>query len=291
VSVGLVDLIAALHVGTLYGLLALSYFLINRTTGILNFAVGGYAMVGGVLFASLATEHAWPAVAAVGGGLVAAALVGVLTESVVIRPMARKRASEFSVVVALVASLFVIEQLVGMVFGRRTLVAPALANGTVNVGADSVGRHVLASIVMSVMVMVAVAWWVRYSADGRMLRAIGDNEDGAVGIGVAVPRLRLLVAAVAGAVAGVAGVLVAPQAGVSFESALTYSLAGFVALVIGGTGSPWAPLVGGLVVGFLEAYGAVVFGSASKDYLILGALVVIFALRPQGIFSMKVRAT
>jgi outer membrane protein TolC len=100
----------------------------------------------------------------------------------------------------------------------------------------------------------ALAAWLRWSRYGQWLRAVGENQQAARTMGFPVARIRLVAFAVGGLIAGVAGPLFSSKAGVSFESGLSYSLFGFIALVIGGTGSVWGPLAGGLFLAALQAY-------------------------------------
>ncbi len=122
-----------------------------------------------------------------------------------------------------------------------------------------------------------------------MLRAVGDNQEAARTLGLPVGRVRLVAFAISGLIAGIAGPLFAPKAGVGFESGLSYSLFGFIALVIGGTGSPWAPLAGGIALAALQMCSSYYLGAAWLNYATLAAAVVFFAIRPQGIFARGIR--
>jgi branched-chain amino acid transport system permease protein len=134
-----------------------------------------------------------------------------------------------------------------------------------------------------------VALWLRLGGTGRLLRAIGDNKQAAAVLGLPVSRARLTAFVLGGLVAAVAGLLYAPKAGVGFETGLTWTLSGFLALVVGGTGTVWAPLVGGLLVGGVEVFVPYYLGSAAPNYVILGIALVFFAFRPEGMFSRRIR--
>jgi branched-chain amino acid transport system permease protein len=122
-----------------------------------------------------------------------------------------------------------------------------------------------------------------------MFLAVGDNQPAARLLGLPVARIRLVTCALAGAVVGVAGPLFSPQAGVSFGSGLTFALYGFIALVIGGRGTVWAPLAGGLVLATLQVWSSYWLGTAWLQYTTFLAALVFFALRPEGIFARRVR--
>ncbi|MCE0765078.1 branched-chain amino acid ABC transporter permease [Pseudonocardia kujensis] len=286
-----IDALSAVRVGLMYALLALAYFLFARTTGTINFAIGGYAMVAGLLYGSVVTRVGVPPVLALVAAVVVATALGSLTEALVIRPIAARHRDEFVVVLAIAALLFVLQQLAGMLFGRRAVVARPLTDSAFTVAGQTVGVHDVITIVLSLAVVVLVGLWVARGRSGRMTRAIGDNEDAARALGIPVQRIRMLTASTAGGIAGLAGALAAPQAGLTIQSGVTLSIVGFIALVIGGTGTAYAPLVGGIVLSVLEAGASLIFGSASRDYLMLAAVLLVFAIRPEGLFSTRVRTT
>lgn len=286
-----IDAVAGLRVGLMYALLALAYFLFARTTDTINFAVGGYAMAAGLLFGTLVTRGSVPAFVALAAAVLLAAALGGATEALVVRPISRRGRDEFVAVLAIAALLFVLQQLAGIVFGRNAVVASPLVDGELSLGDEVISFQDVITIVGSVAVVVAVGVWVARGRSGRMMRAVGDNEDAALTLGVPVARVRIVTACTAGALAGAAGALAAPQAGLTFHSGVVLSIGGFIALVIGGMGSPYAPLLGGLLLSFLEVGVSLVFGSSSRDYLLLAAVLVVFAVRPEGLFSTRVRTT
>jgi branched-chain amino acid transport system permease protein len=118
---------------------------------------------------------------------------------------------------------------------------------------------------------------------------VGENQEAARTLGFPVARIRLVAFAVGGLIAGIAGPLFSSKAGVNFESGLSYSLFGFIALVIGGTGSIWAPLAGGLFLAALQIAASYLFGSPSLNYATLIVAALFFAFRPEGFFSRRVR--
>lgn len=285
-----IDAVTAMRVGIVYALLALAYFLFARTTDTINFAVGGYAMAAALVYATLTGGGTPPLVALVAAVIVGAALGGI-TESFVVRPIASKGRDEFVVVLAITAMLFVIQQLAGVVFGRRAIIGEPLWGGRFELGGHTVSIQDLVTIAGGLAAAVVVGLWIARGRSGRMMRAIGDNEQAGLTLGIPVRRIRLVAAAVGGLLAGLAGALSAPQSGNSFHSGVSLSIVGFIALVIGGMGSAYAPLIGGILLSFLELGTSLIFGSTSRDYFLLGAVLLVFIARPEGLFSLKVRTT
>jgi branched-chain amino acid transport system permease protein len=283
--------LSAAEVGCFFGLIALSYLLILEGAGFFNFALGPYAMVAGLGTTWLVIEKEmslWPAVAI---GVLLVVALAAATELLVVRPIeARSGGSELSALVAVAAILFAIEQGAGFVFGRRQLPGQLLVEfDAIEIGDAFLQPSAAVLLGVTVVVFLAVAAWLRLGGTGRLLRAIGDNKDAAAVLGLPVSRARLTAFVLGGLVAAVAGLLYAPKAGVGFETGLSWTLSGFLALVVGGTGTVWAPLVGGLLVGGVEVFVPYYLGSAAPNYVILGIALVFFAFRPEGMFSRRIR--
>ncbi len=283
--------VSAIELGCFFGLLALSYFVVLAGTGFFNFAVGPYAMVGGLCTAWLVLNHGFGLWLAVVVALVVTMALAAVTELVVVRPVQRRSGrSDLPALVAVTAVLFAIEQLAGVVFGYTTLPGENLLNiQPIQLGSAIVVPSALVLAIVTVVVFVLVAVWVRFTRTGRLLRAVGDSREAATLLGLPVNRIRIIAFVLSGLLAGIAGLLFAPKAGVNSVSGLDWALSGFLALVVGGTATVWAPLVGGLILGGLQIFIPFYFGGASLSYLLLILAVAFFALRPQGIFVRRVR--
>jgi branched-chain amino acid transport system permease protein len=284
--------VSTVEMGCFFGLIALSYLLILEGAGFFNFALGPYAMVAGLGASWLVIEKElalWPAVAA---AVALVVVLAVVTELAVVRPITvRAGGGELPALVAVAAVLFAVEQGAGFVFGRRQLPGQRLVElDPWEVGDAFVQSTTLVLVAVTLVAFGAVAAWLQLGGSGRLLRAVGDNTTAAGILGLPVSRVRVTAFVTGGLIAAVAGILFAPKAGVSFESGLSWTLSGFLALVVGGTGRVWAPLVGGLVLGGVQVFVPYYFGSAAQSYAILMVGLVFFALRPQGLFTRTVRA-
>jgi branched-chain amino acid transport system permease protein len=284
--------LSALEMGCFFGLLALAYYLTLVGAGFFNFAIGPYAMMGGLCTSWLVIEQGmgvWPAAAV--AVLVTMGLAA-LTELGVVRPVQKRSGKgELPALVAVAAVLFAIQQLAGYLFGYVTLPGQNLATfDPVQVGASTVQPSTVLLFGMTAVVFTAAALGIRYTRTGRLLRAVGDSTHAATLLGLPVNRIRLIAFLVSGLLAAVTGILFAPKAGVGSLSGLAWTLSGFLAMVVGGTGSLWAPLLGGLLLGGLEVFVPYYFGGQSHTYALLLVALVFFAFKPQGMFVRRVRA-
>lgn len=282
---------SAIEVGCFFSLLALGFLLTLEGASVFNFAIGPYAMAAGMAASWLAGQHGVPGYAAVLVGVLLAGVLSVATEVVVVRPIGRRLGgNDLPALVAVAATLFLIEQLAGTVFGRANLPGLSLVGGgSLRIGGFHAGWTQVLIVLVTLVVFAAAAWWLRRTRMGRLLRAVGDNKQAASILGLPVGRVRITAFILAGLVAGLAGLLFAPKAGVNFSSGLQWTLWGFLALVIGGTGSVWAPLLGGLLLGFVQIFTPYYFGSSSVDYAMLVVAIVFFGFRPNGLLTRRVR--
>ncbi|GAA0733569.1 branched-chain amino acid ABC transporter permease [Dactylosporangium roseum] len=284
--------LSALEMGCFFGLLALAYYLVLVGAGFFNFAIGPYAMVGGLCTSYLVIYEELNVWAAALVAIVAAGALAAVTELAVVRPVQRRSGGgELPALVAVAAVLFTIQQLAGYLFGYTTLPGQALLTfDPVPVGDTVVQPSTVLLLGFAVVAFAALAVWIRYTRTGRLLRAVGDSTHAAGLLGLPVNRVRLIAFLLSGLLAGITGLLFASKAGVSSLSGLSWALSGFLAMVVGGTGSIWAPLVGGLVLGAVEVFVPYYFGGQSHVYGLLFVALLFFALKPSGLFVRRVRA-
>ncbi len=283
--------LSAIEVGSFFALLGLAFLLVWQGTGDFNFAIGPLAMIGALCASWFSIEQGvaiWPAL------FIGVALVLVLSaviELAVVRPIAARTTHHLPAVVAIAAVLFAVMQGAAVFFGRTSL--PGLQVVTfdpITIGDLTIISTTALLIVMTLVVFAAVGIWIKVAPAGRLLRAVGNNVGAARTIGLPVSRVRLTAFLLAGLIAAVAGLLYAPKSGVSFDRGLTWTMVGFLAVVVGGTGSICAPLVAGLLLGCLEVFLPYYFSSSTPDYVMLLLALVFFAFRPQGLFMTRVRA-
>lgn len=283
--------ISVLEIGCFFGLIALAYQLTLIGAGFFNFAIGPYAMTAALGASWFVIELKWPSWLGVIAGLVIATVLSGLTEIAVVRPV-QKRAGggELPALVAVTAVLFIVQQGAGTVFGRAAMPGQNLAPfGPFQFGQVYIQGSAVLLVVVTAIVFIIVTVWMRQSRTGRLLRAVGDNRHAAALLGLPVGRIRLIAFLLAGLIAGIAGILYGPKSGVAFTSGLSWTLVGFLALVIGGTGKTWAPLVGGLLLGAIQVFAPYYFGSLGPTTMVLVIALLFFAFRPQGLFSTRVR--
>ncbi|MET4047481.1 branched-chain amino acid ABC transporter permease [Rhodococcus sp. 1163] len=283
--------LAAIEIGCFFALVALSMYLVVVGASFFNFAAGPYAMAAAMVTGYATTAWGLPVVFSALLGVAVGITVSLLTEVIVVRNVQRRSGgAELPALVAVTATLFAIQQLAGTIFGRTPLpVQNLFPFANFSIGGVAVQGTTVTIVLVTVVAAAATIMWLRSTTTGQLLRAVGDNNEAAQIIGVGVNRVRLWAFGISGAIAAIAGIVFAAKSGAQFTNGLSWTLTGFLALVIGGTGKPWAPLVGGLALGIVQVFGSYYFGATGSSIAIFLIALTFFAFRPEGLFQRKVR--
>jgi branched-chain amino acid transport system permease protein len=283
--------LSVIEVGCFFSLLGLAYLVVMEASGFFNLTIGPYAMLGGLVWTALVINEEMDKWLALAISLVSVLVISALTELLIVRPIERRSGgSEFPALVAVAALVFGLSQGAGLLFDRLPLPGQPLLTFTPwEIGDAFAPPSLVVALVVAVIAFGGVAALARWTSFGRGLRAVGDNKGAAQILGLRVNRIRLTAFVVSGLIAWAAGVAFSAKGGVSYDVGLHWALLGFLAIVIGGTGSWFAPLIGGMILGLTEVMVPYYVGGEYTDYVILLFALVFFGLRPQGVYVRKVR--
>ncbi len=280
---------AGVCVGSAYALIAMGLSLTFWTTRTLNFGQGSLLMVGAVATVALLGAGV-PAVAAVALAIALAGALMVVAERVAIRPLLKSGDSMGWVVSTLGFGLF-LQGFVAKFYGSQAIAFPSLIFTSldfVDVFGIQVSAQYLAVLTLSVALMVAMEIFLLRSAWGRAVRAVSHDADVAALAGIPVRRVVVLSFVASGALAGVAGVMVAQITGtVDPQFGFNLMVLGFVAAVFGGMGSIVGALVGGIALGVAEKLAGGFISTAFGDAVAFAILMAVLAIRPQGLFGQR----
>lgn len=277
-------LLSGFQIGCIYGLMALSFYVIISSTGILNFAQGEWMMVAGVLGLSLLGLGV-PYPVAVVGSIAGATLLAVLAERLIIAPLQRRHASDAILLLALFGIMLVTRYGTGMVHGRLDDPLP----GPAGMHVFMLGRDIFVfsqSLVIygvTAAIFVGVSLFMRHTWLGRSLRVVAIDPLAASLVGVDLGKARLAAFAIGGAVAATVAWLYAPLYAVGYMTGAIPGIKGFIALFVGGLGSPVGPLVGGLLLGVMEVAAARYLPSIYSEGIAFALLMLVLFLRPTGL--------
>lgn len=278
--------VAGLVTGSIYGLLALGYHLTFVVSGTVNFSLGASLMLGAVALHALnvgAGLSAWIAVPVV---LAACLAAGVLIERLAVRPFARD--GSIAWLMSTIALGIVLENAVRLSFGKESRSLPSpLADAPWRIGGVGIYPIEVLIPLVGAAVALALGWTARRTLAGRALLAAAQNRDAAALQGVDVQRLIVVAYALSTALAGLAGMLVAPKLNVAAGMGTLFGLKAFAAAIIGGIGSAPGCLLAGLGYGLLEAMIASSLPAAWREILGFLLVIAVLALRPVGLFGRR----
>jgi branched-chain amino acid transport system permease protein len=269
--------------GAVLALAALGFVLIYKATSVINFAQGELLLVGGYLFYFAFVVFQLPLVAAVIAGVAAAALLGIAIERLVLRPLIGE--DPIAVIMVTIGLAVVLKNIVTMFYGiqpvdRQPRVLPT---GTVSILGATVPLNRLAAIAVALLVLAAFTAFFRWSRHGIAMRAVADDQQAALAQGISVRRVFAMAWALAAVSALAGGVLLANIDTLSGNLS-TYGLIVFPVVILGGLDSVPGTIVGGAVIGLVNAYADRLFAGAS-EWLPYVVLLLILLVRPYGLFG------
>ncbi|HSX92420.1 MAG TPA: branched-chain amino acid ABC transporter permease [Hydrogenophaga sp.] len=282
-------LISGAAQGCIYGLIALGFVLIYKATETVSFAQGDLMMVGafgGLLTMTLLGFPFWLSVIAAIAGM---ALFGIALERLVIRPILGQPA--FSIVMLTIGVGYLLRGLITMIpnIGTETHTLPVPYAGQVlKLGALVISAEQIVVIGATALLCAVLFAMFRYSKLGIAMQAASQNQLAAYYMGIPVKRLNGLVWGLAAGVAAIAGLLLAPITFVHANMGFI-GLKAFPAAVVGGFGSLPGAIVGGLIIGIVEAVAGFYLPEGFKDIAPYIVVLIMLVLKPNGLFGEKLR--
>jgi len=286
-------LIGGLLAGIMYSLVALGFVLIYKASGVFNFAQGTMVFFAALTFVGL-TEHGLSFWAAIPATLVVMVLLGLAIERGVLRPLVNQ--PQISLFMATIGLSFLLEGVAQIVWGSGVRgLDIGIADEPIEWLADRFGLNVskfdLAAALIAAVLVAVLAQFFSRTRIGRALRAVADDHQAALAIGIPLQQIWGIVWAVAGAVALVAGLLWGARNGVQF--ALTFvALKALPVLMLGGLESVPGAIVGGLVIGasekLAEVYLGPFVGGGIEGWFPYVLALVVLLFRPEGLFGEKI---
>ena len=281
--------ISGIAQGCIYGLIALGFVLIYKATETVSFAQGELMMLGAFCGLAGLTMLGFPFWLTVIASIAAMALVGVVTERVVIRPILGQPA--FSIVMLTIGIGYVARGLITMIPGigteTHTLPVP-YRNLTWNAGGLVLSAEQVVVIAVTTLLCIGLYAVFKYSKLGIAMQASSQNQLAAYYMGIPVKRLNGLVWGLAAAVAAIAGLLLAPITFVHANMGFI-GLKAFPAAVVGGFGSLPGAIVGGLIIGIVESLSGFYLPEGFKDIAAYIVVLLMLMVKPNGLFGEKLR--
>lgn len=277
--------IIGLSEGAILALAALGFVLIYKATGVINFAQGEFLLIGAYSFYTAFVLMRLPIVLALLVGVLVAVIVGVVVERFILRPMVGQ--SHISVIMVTIGLASVLSAIVQMFFGTNPRSMPAiLPRGSVTILGGSVPVNRMWAIVICAVVLILLTWFFQKSRHGVAMRAVADDQQAAMTVGISVRRVFAMSWALAAISALIAGVTLADVTTVEMNI-VNFGLLVFPVVIMGGLDSVPGTIVGGLTIGLVSQMVSGYMDPGLAEIVPYIVLVLVLLVRPYGVFGEK----
>jgi branched-chain amino acid transport system permease protein len=277
-------IVSGLAVGSMYGLIALGFHVTYVVSNTVNFAQGSSMMLGAVLGYAFAVKLGWPMPLAVAMSLTLCALFGLLVERALVRPFAERGSNAW--LMATVAGGIVLDNIVLFTFGKEPRAFPSfLAQKPIDL--FGAGVFPLQLIIPVVGIAIAVALQVAFHRTrlGKALLAVVQNKDAARLMGINVRSAIAFSFALSTALAGLAGMLIAPLFSVHSDMGTLFGIKAFAVAILGGITSASGVMLAGLLYGLIEASVTAFAGSTYTQIIVFAVVILALAAMPNGLLG------
>jgi branched-chain amino acid transport system permease protein len=277
--------VAGLSNGAILALAALGFALIYKATGVLNFAQGELLLVGAYMVYTGIVDFGLPWPAAIGFALVVAVVLGVVVERLILRPMVGR--SPVAIIMVTIGLAEVLRSVIHLRFGTAPKRLPGfIPSGAFEIAGVTVPTVRLWAVGLAAVIIVAFSAFFLRTKFGLAMRAVADDQQAAMAMGIDVNRVFAMAWALAGISAVGGGVLLANITGVSGEIA-GFGLIVFPVVILGGLESIWGTIAGGVIIGLAVAYSSGYIGNGIQTVIPWLILVAILLIRPYGLFGQE----
>lgn len=282
-------LVQGLAVGSVYSLVALGFVLIFKASGVINFAQGEFLMLGAYLCLSFLVQAHLPLWAALALTIVVMALIALILERLVLRPLIGEPV--ISIIMATIGLALVFKAATAVAWGTQLRSFPAIfPDLPLKLGQVIISQVYLWTFGTAMLLMVAFALFFKFTRLGIAMRATANSHQVALSMGISVKSIFALSWAISAVVSAIGGVLIGSINGVNITFS-DFGLKVFPAVILGGLDSIPGAVIGGLVVGILEnlsgGYLSRIFGGGVKEVAPFVFLVIILMIKPYGLFGTK----
>lgn len=280
-------LMAGLTYGMIYAVVGMGFNIIYNATGVINFAQGEFAMLGGMIAVTLV--GAVPLPVAIAGAVLATMAIGALIEIAFFRWLSSP--SVLRMIVITIGLSILIREAALLVWGQRVRALPYFTGDEVtslSIGGARMSPQVLWAVGTCGAMVVLITGFFRWTTAGKQMRACSSNRVAASLCGLPTRNLVTLSFVLSAGMGALAGCVVSPITYTHYNVGTGLAIKGFTVAILGGLGSSLAAVTAGLVLGELEAFTVSVLPTAYKDAISIAVLLAILFARPTGLFAARV---
>jgi branched-chain amino acid transport system permease protein len=281
-------LMSGITTGALYALVALGFVVVNKATGVINFAQGEFFMFAGfvawMLHVQFGIYYLPTFLLAVAIGFV----LGCLTDRIAFRPIAKS--DIVSLVLATVGIAFVLKGLARMIWGGKAdylSFPPITSPDPVMIGNLMIIPQQLAVLAGTIIIVTVFTLFFRLTRAGKMMQATADNAKAAALVGIRTDRIYTLAFGTGAAIAAAAAVLTAPLTLLYPDIGFSFFVKGFAAAVLGGLTSLPGAVLGGLIIGIVESLAGGYIHSSVMEVSPFIVIMIVLVVKPAGLLGLS----
>jgi len=278
-------LLSGLTVGAIYALVALGFSIIYNASQVINFAQGEFVMIGGMTTVSLiATGLPLPLAALL--AIVVTTLVGLALEKFAVERA--RGASVVTLIIITIGASILLRGVAGVVWDKNLHALSAFSGERpIAIGGATLLPQSLWVVGVALVVVAALWWFFNRTLHGKAILATSHNRLAAQLVGISVRSVLLVSFGLSAALGALAGILIAPITFTAWDVGVMLGLKGFAAAILGGLGSGPGAVLGGLLLGLIEALSAGYVSSAYKDVIAFAIILVVLVLLPSGLLGRR----
>ena len=279
-------LVSALSIGGTYAMIALGYTMVYGIAKMLNFAHGDIIMVGAyTIFVFASALNPWLAIPI---AVICCVILGVVVEKVAYKPL--RGASPLAVLITAIGVSYLLQSLAQIIFGSAPKMVTVYDFGAVSLLGVTVKISTLITLVVSLVVMLALTLFVKYTRTGRAMIAVSEDKGAAQLMGINVNRIIMITFAIGSALAALAGLFTLMKSpSVTNTMGAMPGIKAFTAAVIGGIGSIPGAMLGGILLGIIETFAKAFISSQFSDAIVFAVLILVLLVKPTGLLGKVVQ--
>ena len=280
-------LVNGISIGLLYGLSAMGFVMIFKSSSVLNFAHGELLAFGAFLFLAMVTWANLPLPVAFLFTLAGCFVLGFIVERIFLRPLIGEPLIFVIMLTVGLASMF--KGLLLLVWGGNLNTYPDFLPEFLSIdwGIINVAPVYVATLIIGMIFLSLFGLFFKYSSQGIYMRSVADNQKAALSLGVHVKRVFALSWAIAALVAGMSGIVLGIINGINVHDLSAIGLKVFPVVILGGLDSIGGAIIGGIIIGLLETFTGGYLSPSLRDVVPYIVLVLILLVKPYGLFGLK----
>ncbi len=279
-------LFGGLTSGGIYAMIALGFTLVYRSTTVLNFAHGEFAMMGAFLTITGVTVLQLPLIVAVILALAVTAVVGIVFERLAVRPV--RTQAPFVVILLTLGASTLFRGVAMLIWGKDPLTLKAFSGETsIFIAGAAIQPQVLWVLGGAIATVIGLSLFLNKTTYGKALRACAENANAASLVGINVSTMVLLSFAISAGIGAMAGVLITPITAMEFNGGFGLAMKGLTGAIIGGLDRVSGVIFGALALGIIEAFSAVYISSLMKEAVAFVVLILVLMVWPNGVLAKR----